>query len=74
MGTESRSIEAHAPVQAGRFPVWLVEGIGYPHQAYEGDHEGSEDAGHVLQEDKGPELARVILDFMAQTPVGRMND
>ncbi len=30
-------------------------------------HTTIEDAGHFLQEDKGPEFARVILDFMNQT-------
>ncbi|MGE0541293.1 MAG: haloalkane dehalogenase [Dehalococcoidia bacterium] len=29
------------------------------------------DAGHFLQEDKGPELARVIADFIAATPTSR---
>jgi haloalkane dehalogenase len=46
----------------------LVPGAaGQPHTTIEG-------AGHFLQEDKGPELARVVLDFMAGTPLGRMND
>jgi haloalkane dehalogenase len=31
------------------------------------------DAGHFLQEDKGPELARVVADFVAATPVPRGN-
>ncbi len=46
----------------------LVPGAaGQPHTTIEG-------AGHFLQEDKGPELARVVLDFMAQTPMGRIDD
>jgi len=39
----------------------LVRGArNQPHTTIEG-------AGHFLQEDKGPELAQVVLDFMAQT-------
>ena len=42
----------------------LVPGAaGQPHTTIEG-------AGHFLQEDKGPELARVVLDFMARTRRG----
>jgi len=39
----------------------LIPGAaGQPHTTIEG-------AGHFLQEDKGPELAQVVIDFMAQT-------
>ena len=58
------------PITRGgdRYLRKLVPGaVGQPHTTIEG-------AGHFLQEDKGPELARVVLDFMAGTPVGRMND
>jgi haloalkane dehalogenase len=52
---------------ADRYFRKLVPGAaGQPHATIEG-------AGHFLQEDKGPELARVVLDFMAQTPMGRMD-
>lgn len=32
-------------------------------------HVTIEQAGHFLQEDKGPELAKVVVDFIAQTPL-----
>ena len=31
-------------------------------------HTTIKDAGHFLQEEKGEELAQVIIDFIAQTP------
>jgi haloalkane dehalogenase len=54
------------PITRGgdRYLRKLVPGaVGQPHTTIEG-------AGHFLQEDKGPELARVVLEFMAQTPMG----
>jgi haloalkane dehalogenase len=54
------------PITRGedRYLRRLVPGaVGQPHTTIEG-------AGHFLQEDKGPELARIVLDFMAQTPIG----
>jgi haloalkane dehalogenase len=35
---------------------------GQPHTTIEG-------GGHFLQEDRGPELARVVIDFVQQRPV-----
>jgi haloalkane dehalogenase len=32
------------------------------------DHVKIRDAGHFLQEDKGPELARVLIDFVGVNP------
>jgi haloalkane dehalogenase len=54
------------PVTKGgdRYFQKLVPGAaGQPHTTIEG-------AGHFVQEDKGPELARVVVDFMAQMPLG----
>lgn len=51
------------PITAGGERVFhkLVPGAkGQPHTTIE-------EAGHFLQEDKGPELARIILDFMSNT-------
>lgn len=52
------------PITKGGDRVWQqrVPGAkGQPHTTIEG-------GGHFLQEDKGPELARVVLDFIATTP------
>ena len=52
------------PVTAGSERAFLraVPGaVGQPHTTIEG-------AGHFLQEDAGPELASIIVDFMASTP------
>ncbi len=43
-----------------RFQKLVPGAAGQPHTTIEG-------AGHFLQEDKGPELAQVVLNFMAQT-------
>ena len=51
------------PVTAGGSKVFLREvpgTAGQPHVTIEG-------GGHFLQEDKGPELAKVIVDFIAAT-------
>ncbi|MFZ4517887.1 MAG: haloalkane dehalogenase [Microthrixaceae bacterium] len=53
------------PVTGGADRVFLerVPGTaGQPHTTIEG-------GGHFLQEDRGPELARVVVDFIAATPV-----
>ena len=42
------------------FRRFVPGAAGQPHTTIEG-------AGHFLQEDKGPELARVVLDFVAGT-------
>ena len=34
------------------------------------DHVTIAGGGHFLQEDKGPELAAVVLSFVASTPIG----
>jgi haloalkane dehalogenase len=55
------------PVTRGgdRYFQKLVPGAaGQPHTTIEG-------AGHFLQEDRGPKLAQVVVDFMAQTPPRR---
>jgi haloalkane dehalogenase len=52
------------PIMAGRDRLFMqhVPGAqGRPHTTIEG-------AGHFLQEDKGEDLARVIVDFIATTP------
>lgn len=52
------------PVTRGGERAFLTRvpgAAGQPHTTIEG-------AGHFLQEDKGPELARVIADFIAGTP------
>ncbi|MBV9595455.1 MAG: hypothetical protein JOZ87_01240 [Chloroflexi bacterium] len=36
--------------------------------AYRQPHTTIRGAGHFLQEDKGPELAQVVLNFIARTP------
>jgi haloalkane dehalogenase len=52
------------PITAGgeRILQRLIRGAkGQPHTTIEG-------AGHFLQEDKGPELAKVVVEFMKNTP------
>ena len=52
------------PITKGGFAVFqkLVPGAqGQPHTTIEG-------ASHFLQEDRGPELARVVAEFVAATP------
>jgi haloalkane dehalogenase len=45
----------------GRFREEVVGALGQPHTTITG-------AGHFLQEDRGEELAAVVVDFIAQTP------
>lgn len=55
------------PVTVGReraFQERIPGAAGQPHVTIEG-------AGHFLQEDRGEELARVVVDFVARTPEGR---
>ena len=52
------------PVTAGRhvrFQEEVPGALGQPHTTIKG-------AGHFVQEDAGPELARIALDFVARTP------
>ena len=52
------------PVTAGwheRFQQEVPGALGQPHTTIKG-------AGHFVQEDAGPELARIALDFIARTP------
>lgn len=52
------------PIMAGRdrlFKQHVPGAQGQPHTTIEG-------AGHFLQEDKGEDLARVVVDFVASTP------
>ena len=42
------------------FQAKVPGAAGQPHTTIEG-------GGHFLQEDKGPELARVVVDFVAAT-------
>jgi haloalkane dehalogenase len=52
------------PVTAGqhvRFQQEVPGALGQPHTTIQG-------AGHFVQEDAGPELARIALDFIARTP------
>jgi haloalkane dehalogenase len=54
------------PITAGTFkPIQerIPGAQGQPHTTIEG-------GGHFLQEDRGPELAKVVVDFMAATPLG----
>ena len=43
------------------FQAKVPGAAGWPHTSIEG-------GGHFLQEDRGPELARVVIDFIAATP------
>lgn len=51
------------PITAGGDKVFQVRAPGAKGQA----HTPIEGAGHFLQEDRGPELARVVIEFMAAT-------
>jgi len=57
---------SHHPGRRGHLPTHRPGAQGQPHTTIAG-------AGHFLQEDKGPELARVVADFVAATPVPRGN-
>jgi haloalkane dehalogenase len=52
------------PITAGGYRIFQRTIPGARDQV----HVTIEGAGHFLQEDKGPELARVIADFVAATP------
>lgn len=52
------------PITAGAEKVFQRQVPGAAGQA----HASIRDAGHFLQEDKGPELASVIVDFIAANP------
>jgi haloalkane dehalogenase len=45
------------------FQEWVPGAVGQPHTIVVG-------AGHFLQEQKGEELARIVVDFIAGTPLG----
>jgi len=54
------------PITRGADRLFIAEipgAAGLPHTVIEG-------GGHFLQEDRGPELAAVVIDLIAQTPAG----